>query len=232
MTHAPAPFEIPIRGMWPAAYLGEVVSVQDPESLTRVQVKLHNFDGVSDQDGPVWARVAAPFAGSSKGAFMLPDVGDEVLVVFLNGDPRLPVVAGSLWNGNAQPPDQLGSGGGVDRWEIVGKGGSKITIVEDSSSQPTITVATPGGVTGTFTDAGGGKIELKTGSGTCTIDTQGVSVETSGKVTVQASQVEVKAGQVTVTAAMSSFSGVVKCDTLIATSVVGSSYTPGAGNVW
>jgi hypothetical protein len=37
---------------------------------------------------------------------------------------------------------------------------------------------------------------------------------------------------VTVDAAMAKFSGVVKCEVLIATSVVGTSYTPGAGNVW
>ncbi len=231
--HGSALFENPVRGAWPAAHLAKVVSVKDPDNLTRVQVKLYNFDGVDDQDGPIWARVAAPFAGSNKGAFMLPDVDDEVLVVFLNGDPRMPVVVGSLWNGSAQPPDQLGgSGDSVDRWEIVGKGGTKITIVEQPASQATIKLETPGGVTGTYTDQGGGKIELKTTTSTVTIDSQGVSVQTSGKVSVQASQVEVNAGQVTVNAAMSKFSGVVKCDTLIATSVVGTSYTPGAGNIW
>jgi hypothetical protein len=35
-----------------------------------------------------------------------------------------------------------------------------------------------------------------------------------------------------VDAAMATFSGVVQCQTLIATTVVGTSYTPGAGNVW
>jgi len=35
-----------------------------------------------------------------------------------------------------------------------------------------------------------------------------------------------------VTAGMSKFSGVVQCDTLIATTVVGTTYTPGAGNIW
>jgi len=230
---ASAVFEIPVRGMWPSAHLAKVVSVKDPDNLTRVQVKLYNFDGVDDQDGPLWARVAAPFAGSNKGAFMLPDVDDEVLVVFLNGDPRFPVVVGSLWNGSASAPDQLGgSGDSVDRWEIVGKGGTKITIVEQPASDATITLATPGGVTATFTDSGGGKVEIKTTTSTVTIDSQGMSVQTSSKVSVQGSTMEVNAGQVTVNAAMSKFSGVVQCDTLIATSVVGTSYTPGAGNVW
>ena len=64
------------------------------------------------------------------------------------------------------------------------------------------------------------------------MDTQGVSVQAASKVKVSASQVEVSAGMVKVDAGMSKFSGVVKCDTLIATTVVGSTYTPGAGNVW
>jgi hypothetical protein len=31
---------------------------------------------------------------------------------------------------------------------------------------------------------------------------------------------------------MAETSGVLKCDTLVANSVVASSYTPGAGNIW
>ena len=55
---------------------------------------------------------------------------------------------------------------------------------------------------------------------TITIDPQGVSVDTPSKVKVQASQVEVTAGTVKVDAAMSTFSGVVKCDVLQATTVI------------
>ena len=49
---------------------------------------------------------------------------------------------------------------------------------------------------------------------------------------VQAAKVDVTAGMVTVDAAMAKFSGIVKCDVLNATSVVSTSYTPGAGNIW
>ena len=54
----------------------------------------------------------------------------------------------------------------------------------------------------------------------------------AAKVTVNASTVAVSASMVTVDAAMSKFSGVIKCDTLITNSVVSTSYTPGAGNIW
>ena len=49
---------------------------------------------------------------------------------------------------------------------------------------------------------------------------------------MQASQVKISAGMVTVNAGMSTFSGVVKADTVITNAVISTSYTPGAGNIW
>ena len=216
-----------------AAYLAEVVSVQDPEGLARVQVRLLAFDGVADQDAPVWARVAVPFAGRDRGAFFLPTVGDEVLVALVSGDPRYPVVVGSLWNGRDAPPEALGGDGSrVDRWTFVGRAGTRIAIVEETDGQATISLTTPGEVSAVLRETAGGKIELAAAGATVAIDTRGVSIQTGATVTVQASQVKVTAGQVQVDAALASFSGVVKCQVLQATTVIATTYTPGAGNVW
>ncbi|HEY2294731.1 MAG TPA: phage baseplate assembly protein V [Thermoanaerobaculia bacterium] len=218
---------------WTSCHLAEVVAVKDPEALSRVQVRLLAFDGLAGQDAPVWARVAVPFAGNDRGAFLIPDVGDEVLVTFVNADPRLPVVVGGLWNGAAPAPEVLGGDGSrVDRWTLVGKAGTRIAIVEERPGQAAISLTTPGGVKALLTDEGGGKIELEAAGTTITVDTSGVAVQTGGKVQVQASQVDVTAGQVSVNAAMSSFSGVVRCDVMQATTVIATTYTPGAGNVW
>lgn len=224
-------FERPARLGLGAAHLAEVVSVSDPDGLHRVQVRLLAWDGVGAQDGPLWARVAAPFAGASRGAFLVPDVGDEVLVTFVDADPRQPVVVGGLWNGGAPAPERLG-GDAVDRWTIVGKAGTRIAIVEERGGSPTISLTTPGGVSAVLTDEGGGKVEVTAAGSTVTIDSAGVKLDTGATVEVNASTVRVSAGTVSVDSAMSSFSGVVKCDTLIATTVVGSTYTTGAGNIW
>src|SRR5271163_1391085 len=118
-----------------AAFLGTVKSVKDPDDRNRVQVRLYNTDGITDQDAPIWARVAVPFAGGQRGAFFIPNVGDEVLLVFLSGDPRFPVVIGSLWNGADTAPETLGGAGdAVDRWTITGVAGTRIAIVEESAS--------------------------------------------------------------------------------------------------
>jgi hypothetical protein len=60
----------------------------------------------------------------------------------------------------------------------------------------------------------------------------GITIQAAAKVKVQAATVEVSAGTVTVDTAMATFSGVVKCEVLISTSVISTSYTPGAGNIW
>jgi hypothetical protein len=59
-----------------------------------------------------------------------------------------------------------------------------------------------------------------------------IEVQTGGEVKVTAGTVKVTAGMVTVDAAMADFSGLVKCQVLQATTVIASTYTPGAGNVW
>jgi uncharacterized protein involved in type VI secretion and phage assembly len=223
--------EIPTPGLFQGHYLATVVSVQDPEQLTRVQVQLVNFNGTPDAAAAIWARVAVPFAGDNRGAFLLPDVGDEVLIAFVNGDSRLPVVVGGLWNGRQPAPETL-PGGSVDRWSIVSKAGSRIAIVEESPATATISFETPGGVTGTLTDRGGGAIQFSAGGCTVTLNGEGLSVQTLARVKVEATQVEVNAGQVNVNAAISNFSGMVRCDVMQATTVIATTYTPGAGNIW
>jgi uncharacterized protein involved in type VI secretion and phage assembly len=221
--------------MAPTAFLATVVNVQDPDNRNRVQVRVYNVDGVNGQDGAVWARVAVPFAGNNRGAFFIPDVGDEVLVVYLAGDSRFPVVMGGLWNGHDTAPDQFGgSGDSVDRWTITGKAGTKIAIIEDSTG-PTIRFTTPVGLSGTMTDAGGGSIEFTDSSQTSiTIDSSGVTISApTAEVTVTAaSSMTVNAPQLSVNSAMATFSGIVQCQVMQATTVVATTYTPGAGNVW
>ena len=77
----PVVFDRP-AGWLSAAHLARVVSLDDPESLNRVQVRLISYSEIDGQDLPLWARVVAPFAGDDRGAFFMPDVDDEVLVVF------------------------------------------------------------------------------------------------------------------------------------------------------
>jgi uncharacterized protein involved in type VI secretion and phage assembly len=216
----------------PGAFLATVVSIQDSENQNRVQLRVYDVDGVTDQDATVWARVAVPFAGGQRGSFFIPDVGDEVLVVYLAGDPRFPIVIGGLWNGADSAPETI-PGDRVDRWTITGTQGTKIAIFEDSSG-PTISFTTPGGLSGTMTDSTGSIEFTNLDQTAITIDSSGVTINapTSQVQVTAATSVSVTAPQLSVDAAMATFSGVVQCQVMQATTVIGTTYTPGAGNVW
>ncbi|KQQ91708.1 type VI secretion system Vgr family protein [Massilia sp. Leaf139] len=69
-----------------------------------------------DDTAGTWVRVATPLAGANWGSNLLPRVGQEVLVDFLDGDIDRPVVIGSLYNGRGQPDAQhngVGHGAGA-----------------------------------------------------------------------------------------------------------------------
>ena len=69
-----APHFLAATGWMQSATLARVVSLDDPESRNRVQVRLFALDGADQQDAPLWARVVCPFAGDQRGAFFMPDV--------------------------------------------------------------------------------------------------------------------------------------------------------------
>lgn len=227
---SPLPFGVPLP--WAAgAQLAKVCSIDDPERLNRVQVRLLAFDDTPGQDAAMWARVVAPFAGDDRGTFFVPDVDDEVLVVFAQGDPRHPLVLGGLWNGNAAAPADI-QGGGLNRYKRIKSKNGIVVTLDDQSGQETLTLETPGGCSLTLKD-GPGTVTLEDSNGnSIKLETAGITVQAAAKVTVQASQVNVTAGMVKVDAAMSDFSGIVKCAVLQTNAVISSSYTPGAGNVW
>ena len=213
-----------------SAYLARVVSLSDPQSLNRVQVRLIAFDDCTNQDAPLWARVVCPFAGQDRGAFLMPDVDDEVLVMFQNGDPSYPLILGGLWNGSSTAPASFENG--QNRYKVIrSKNGVKLTM-DDQQGQETLVVETPAGQKVTLKD-GPGQITIEDSNGnSIKLDTSGITVNAAANVKVTAAKVDVSAGLVNVDTAMAKFSGVVKCETLISTAVISSSYTPGAGNIW
>jgi uncharacterized protein involved in type VI secretion and phage assembly len=169
--------------------------------------------------------------GNNRGSWFVPDVNDEVLVSFEAGDVRRPFVLGSLWNGEDAPPETMDSAGTNDLKVLRSRNGVKVTL-DDADGQEKFIVETPGGQKITMKD-GPGSIEIVDSNGnSMKLESSGITITASAKVTVSASQVAVSAGMVTVDAGMSKFSGVVQCDTLISNTVISSTYTPGAGNIW
>lgn len=216
---------------WFGVYPALVSDVKDPDSQGRVKVTLPWSPDTGGGVWEAWARLAVPMAGGNRGTWLVPDTGDEVLVAFEAGDPRRPHVIGALWNGKDAPPESMDSAGRNAKKVIRSRNGVRI-VLDDTDGRESLVVETPGGQRITLKD-GPGSVEVVDANGnSVTLDTGGITVNASARVSVTASQLEVSAGTVTVNAGMSTFSGVVKADTVIATSVVGTSYTPGAGNIW
>lgn len=220
-----------LGGRWYGVFPALVSDISDPDGQGRVRVTL---PWSPDGDGgryEVWARLATFMAGNNRGAWFIPDKNDEVLVAFEGGDPRRPYVLGTLWNGSDQPPESMDGGGQNFKKVLRSRNGVKVTL-DDSDGREKLVLETPGGQKVTLKD-GPGALELEDSNGnSIKLGTSGIAVVASARVTIQASQVEVSAGMVTVNAGMSKFSGVVQADTVITNSVVSSSYTPGAGNIW
>jgi uncharacterized protein involved in type VI secretion and phage assembly len=218
-------------GRWFGVFPALVTDIRDPDGQGRVKVSLPWSPDGGSASYEAWARVATLMAGNDRGTWFVPDPGDEVLVSFQAGDPRWPYVLGGLWNGKDAPPEAMDGAGNNELKVIRSRNGVRIAM-DDTDGREQLTIETPGGQKVTLKD-GPGAVEIVDSNGNSVkLGTSGITVTASGKVTVSASTAEISAGMLTVNAGMSTFSGVVKADTVITNSVVSASYTPGAGNIW
>jgi phage baseplate assembly protein V len=173
-------------------YYGVVEAVvakvtDDPEHECRVTLRFPFFDGATAETD--WCRVAQPYAGNGYGAVFVPEEGDEVLVAFVHGDMRFPIVLGGLYNGVDKPPtDRTAS---RDQKMIRTKHGHQV-VLDDSQGQEAIRITT----------AGGHELILDDASGTVAITGNGVKItlEDTGSITVQGTSVTVQGTSVTVEA--------------------------------
>jgi len=215
-------------GRWYGCHVAEVVDLMDPEAQGRVKIALPWAPDAEGQRYEAWARMATLFAGKDRGSWFMPDVGDEVLVVFQGGDPRWPFVVGGLWNGQDTPPE---SASAQNNLKVIKSRNGVVITIDDQQGQESIKLETPGGCSMTLKD-GPGTVTLEDSNGNSVkLETAGITVTASAKVTVNASQVAISAGMVTVDAGMSRFSGVVQADTVITNTIIAATYTPGAGNI-
>lgn len=94
---------LPASGLIPAIsglQIGIVTQLEnDPDGEHRIQVRVPVIDAAADG---IWARVACVDAGNERCSFFRPEVSDEVIVGFINDDPRDAVVLG-MFNSSALP---------------------------------------------------------------------------------------------------------------------------------
>ncbi|WP_430933085.1 type VI secretion system tip protein VgrG [Saccharicrinis sp. 156] len=142
--------EASASGLIPSAKGTQIAKVkkihEDPDGNYRVLVNLPAFSGTGQEDG-IWARLVFPYATADAGFFFFPEIDDEVLLTFINNDPRYPVITGSLYNAKNKPkttPDEKNQ-----FKSIYSKSGINITFDDEDKI---LVVETPEGNTFTLSD--------------------------------------------------------------------------------
>lgn len=187
--------DMPASGLLPAVrglQYGVVSQLEDdPLGEYRIMVKLPIVN--SDEQG-IWCRVATLDAGENRGSFFLPEVGDEVLVGFINEDPNNAVIVGML-NSSAKPApltaeDANNIKGFVTRSEM------KFLFDDDKKS---VTIETPAGKK-VIIDEDAGEITLQDeNSNTLKMNKDGISIESgkdlimkaTGDITIEGMNIEI-----------------------------------------
>lgn len=179
---------------WPVM-TGIVTDIDDPDGIGRVTVR---FPWLNPDLSSQWARVIGIGAGPDRGVYWLPEVNDEVLVAFEQGDIARPIVIGGLWNGeDATPVDKATSvsNGSVVQRTLVTRVGHKITLAEENEAF--IQIETAGGHTLVLHDDDG-KVEITTSGGAVlSLDDNGrkITIKGDGDLEIEGgTNVSIKAG--------------------------------------
>lgn len=170
--------------------IGTVIDLDDPEKLGRVRARMPQFDDQLTD----WARLVTPMAGKGRGLFLRPEVGDEVLIAFENGDPRRPYVLGALWSKVDTPPPDDGNQT-QNNWRFVVSRSGHILRFDDTQGAEKIEVIDKSGKLKLVVDASGkkiqitcdtGDIELSAPAGTIKLDAKTVEIKSSADATLEA----------------------------------------------
>ena len=206
------------HGVYPAL----VTDIVDPQNLGRIEVKFPWLTAAGEQDVRAWARLCSPYADNDQGFQVMPEVGSEVVVAFGAGVFEWPYIVGAVWNGREQTPEKP-------------ERANNIRVIRTRADSRLEFDDTAGAAKVSITMASGHKVVLDNAAQTVTVRHAMGCVITLDPVAVSINanvQLHVTAPMVNVDAAVSTFSGIVKANTVIADAfVLSPAYSPGVGNL-
>lgn len=162
--------------------IGKAVQLQgDPDGQDRILVRVPVID---DKAQGIWTRVASLDAGKERGAFFMPEIGDEVIVGFINDDPRDAVLLGML-HSSAKPSPITPSDDNNEKG-FTTRSKMHVSFNDDTK---TITIDTPAG-NKILLDESGQKIEITDQStNKITMANNGIKVESPLNIDIKAGTV-------------------------------------------
>ncbi len=181
----------PASGLLPGIeglHIGVVKKLDgDPAKEFRIQVEIPLLN--TDKN-LVWARLSNFWSSKSFGAFFIPNIGDEVVLGFLNNDPTYPIILGSLYSSANAAPLQIDAKNPIQLMQT--KSGIKLEMDDENK---VVTVTTPGAnkmvlsdkdKSVTLADQNGNKIVLSD---------SGILIQAAKEITIKAgTEVKVDAG--------------------------------------
>jgi uncharacterized protein involved in type VI secretion and phage assembly len=174
--------------------IGLVSAVEgDPEGSDRIQVRIPMIDPAEEG---VWARIATLDAGENRGSVFRPEIGDEVILGFLDDDPRHAIVLGSVHSGAKPSPipasDDNHEKGIVTRskMKLMFNDEVKSIIIETPKGNKLVLSEEDGGIT--IEDENGNKV-MTSSDGISIESTKDIILKSSGDVKIEGTNIEIKA---------------------------------------
>jgi uncharacterized protein involved in type VI secretion and phage assembly len=122
------------RGVWLAIVMENKDAAPDNQGY---HIKI-TIPHLSEDEKTFWARIAVPMGGKGRGTFQLPEVNDQLLVVFEHGDLHRPIIIGALHSNTQQPPEKHESGKNNTKM-IKSRSGHRI-IFDDKDGSERVTI--------------------------------------------------------------------------------------------
>ncbi|MDD1610999.1 MAG: type VI secretion system tip protein VgrG [Methylococcaceae bacterium] len=175
---------LPASGLLPAVsglQIGIVTVLEnDPDGEDRIKVRLPM---INNEEEGIWARIATLDAGKDRGTFFRPEIDDEVIVGFLNDDPRYPVILG-MCHSSAKPAPEPAKDDN-HRKGYVSREKMKFTFDDEKKI---ITLETPGGNKITISDEDKGIVFEDQNSNKITMNDSGIKIESSKDLILKAAK--------------------------------------------
>jgi Rhs element Vgr protein len=180
----------PTAGLLPGVnglLIGTVLDTNDTDAgQYRVKVQVPTI--TSGNDG-MWARVATLDAGDNRGSYFRPQASDEVVLGFLNDDPREPIILGYLHSSSSkQSPLPVDTG--AEQYGFVTKSGVKL-IFDDTNKRMTLSVTTAMGQKSVVINDDSGALTMSDeNQNSIKMDSSGITIQAGiGNVIIKGLQV-------------------------------------------
>ena len=175
---------LPASGLLPAVsglQIGVTTALEnDPDGEDRIKVRLPL---INPSEEGIWARVATLDAGRERGTFFRPEIGDEVVVGFLNDDPRHPIVIG-MCHSSAKPAPEPARDDNHRKGYVSRE---KMQFMFDDEKK-IITFETPGGNKMRLSEEDKGVVIEDQNGNKITLDDKGIKIESVKELTLKAAQ--------------------------------------------